>query len=615
MPISRCDWTLDLAVRCRLSILEARLMTDEPVTVVAGRNGCGKSQLLTIINSYFNTGDRFLKNLGYRNYFSKDRSSVEISGPARVHFLTSARTIARDPTERVSGPYSFAELESATPGNRFLAFRKALSRLALEADLRYSQSRGWSDSGRTSTKAQALAAMKAGFAELFPGRRLYTSVDHDAGEVSVFGEQDNMSFIRPDDSTFSLRVPFATLSDGELNALLFLYDLVNQTTRKHTPVLFLIDEIENHLHPALVIRFMAAIQRLLPPFAMLLATTHSPQVIASVPPRSRVLMMHSAEVASSKSRNQLRVSSDDAGASRLLYELYGAESGTAANGFLQDLTAATAGEVLAYAQANLMDAHAFAGSAPADPQRTFLAGLIHSRNATKDSLRILDVGAGQGRLICGLRTDLDASVCLPIQLDCVEPSPKYREILAGLAVGNQGAVRIGTVFSSASDIPHDKAYDLVLLHNVVHEIAPASLHETLDVILARLSEGGIISVLEQAVLPQGEKRYFVFQATALQRMFEEVGLTAVTSTRTSRSGIPIYEVTAARRDSTVTLPDRLLSALITAVQRTIDSDRARYVVASDYPRRPLEFAFLAFNVVNGELALQALQARLAGRDA
>jgi hypothetical protein len=182
-------------------------------------------------------------------------------------------------------------------------------------------------------------------------------------------------------------------------------------------------------------------------------------------------------------------------------------------------------------------------------------------------------------------------------------------------VGNQGAVRIGTVFSSASDIPHDKAYDLVLLHNVVHEIAPASLHETLDVILARLSEGGIISVLEQAVLPQGEKRYFVFQATALQRMFEEVGLTAVTSTRTSRSGIPIYEVTAARRDSTVTLPDRLLSALITAVQRTIDSDRARYVVASDYPRRPLEFAFLAFNVVNGELALQALQARLAGRDA
>jgi hypothetical protein len=601
-----CDWTLDLAIRCRLSILEARLMTQNRVTVVAGKNGCGKSQLLTIMRSYINTGDMFLQNLGYRNYFAKDRSFVSISGPKRTRSLMSSRTIGKDPNERVAGPYQFGQLEGHDTSRHYNNFRKSVSRLALEADARYCEQRGWHDKAKRNSKEQALKTITSGFATLFPGLSLHTLIDHEKQEVSVFGGREDMAFIRPEDHTFSLRIPFATLSDGELEALLLLYEIATQLAASQTPILFLVDEIENHLHPALLVRFMNLLQTMLPPFAMLLTTTHSPQVIASVPAASRVLMVHSSEISSTKSKNQLRVSSDDAGAAKILYDLYGAESGLAARDFLRDLATATAAEILAYAQANLLEAHAFSGSVPSDPQRTFLAGLVHAKKPVGVPFRMLDIGAGQGRLIKGLRTDLRTSKDSVLQVDTVEPNAEYRKTLLELADGDQGAVLVGKVFESIDDIADEDNYALILFHNVVHEISARKLVPTFKRALDRLLVGGAISILEQAVLPQGEKRYFVFQVSALCKMFEDLGLSSTATSRTSRSGVPIYELTVVKVADTVPKANLLLDSMVSAVERTIEANRQSYLAISDNPSKPVELAFLAFNIVNGEILLSSL---------
>ena len=135
MTPKRCDWTLDLSIRCCLSIVEARLMTANQFTVIAGKNGSGKSQLLALAS---NRGGQYLHHLGYRSYFPSDQTVVSISGPERSYSITSARTIAKDVSERSGGAYSFAELEHHQEKNKYLSFRKTLSRFALQSDPAYS---------------------------------------------------------------------------------------------------------------------------------------------------------------------------------------------------------------------------------------------------------------------------------------------------------------------------------------------------------------------------------------------------------------------------------------------------------------------------------------------
>lgn len=586
-------------------------MTSNQFTVIAGKNGSGKSQLLTLAS---NRGGSFLQRLGYRSYFPNEQTVVSVSGPKRTHLITSARTIAKDVAERSKGPYTFDELARRDETNKYLSFRKTLSRFALQADAQFDACNMHRDPLRQVAKAEALKRLRAAFTALFPGLSIEVNIDHAAREVSLFAARQGMSFIRASDPNFYLRVPFATLSDGELNTLALLFDIAELTAKSQDPLLILIDEIENHLHPALISRFISQLQRFLPPFAMLIASTHSPQVIAATPPESRVLMIHSTELPVTKSRNQLLVSSSDAGASRLFYELYGAESAATATDFLRDLNAASKAEMLLYAQDSLRESHAFSGSAAADPQRTFLTGLVHAKRAAGQSLQVLDVGAGQGRLVKGLRADLASAHGESLVFDLVEPSMEYRQHLLALKSENTSAVTIRDVHESIAEIPTTTKYDLILFHNVVHEIPASQLLSVLLGAASRLAASGIINVLEQAVLPQGERRYFVFTPEALSRFLQQLGFDVTSSSRVSRSGVPIYELSARKTDSKQAVTANAATALCDAIDETIRTNMARYSIVANDLSKPVELAFLAFNIVNGQLAKQQLLANLGAND-
>lgn len=586
-------------------------MTSNQFTVIAGKNGSGKSQLLTLAS---NRGGRYLQHLGYRSYFPGDQTVVTVSGPKRTHFITSARTIARDVTERSKGPYTFDELARRDESNKYLSFRKTLSRYALQADADFDAASSHKDPLRQVAKAAALKRLQTAFNALFPGLSIEIAIDHNAREVRLFAAREGMSFVRPLDPTFKLQVPFATLSDGELNTLALLFDIAELTATSQDPLLILIDEIENHLHPALLSQFIAQLRLFLPPFAMLIATTHSPHVIAATPPESRVLMLHSSELPTTRSRNQLLVSGGDAGASRLFYELYGAESAASATDFLRDLNTAAKAEVLLYAQDSLRESQALPGSAEADPQRTFLTGLVHAKRAAGQPLQVLDVGAGQGRLVKGLQTDLATARSERLVFDLVEPSIEYRHNLEALRSENESTVTIRSIFESVEDIPTASTYDLILFHNVIHEIPASQLPKVLLGAANQLAASGLINILEQAVLPQGEKRYFVFTREAFSRFFQQLGFDVLSSSRTSRSGVPIYEISARRTSSAATSQDAAATALCEAIEDTIRANISRYAAISSDQSKPVELAFLAFNIVNGQLAKQQLLTTLGAND-
>lgn len=87
------------------------------------------------------------------------------------------------------------------------------------------------------------------------------------------------------------------LSDGERNLIAMTGDLARRMvianpaseTPRETEGVILIDEVEQHLHPAWQRRVLPALQRAFPN-AQLIATTHSPQVLSSVPATSIVLL-------------------------------------------------------------------------------------------------------------------------------------------------------------------------------------------------------------------------------------------------------------------------------------------------------------------------------------
>lgn len=87
------------------------------------------------------------------------------------------------------------------------------------------------------------------------------------------------------------------LSDGERGLIALAGDLARRlvaanptsTDPRQTEAVFLIDEVEQHLHPALQRAVIPALQRAFPA-AQLIVTTHSPQVLSSVPAESVVVL-------------------------------------------------------------------------------------------------------------------------------------------------------------------------------------------------------------------------------------------------------------------------------------------------------------------------------------
>lgn len=89
------------------------------------------------------------------------------------------------------------------------------------------------------------------------------------------------------------------LSDGERNLIALAGDLARRLvianpehpSPRETEAVILIDEVEQHLHPALQRKVIPSLQRAFPK-AQLIVTTHSPQVLSSVPASSVVVLDH-----------------------------------------------------------------------------------------------------------------------------------------------------------------------------------------------------------------------------------------------------------------------------------------------------------------------------------
>lgn len=137
-----------------------------------------------------------------------------------------------------------------------------------------------------------------------------------------------------------------------------------------------------------------------------------------------------------------------------------------------------------------------------DPQLWQIAELIKTKKESSEPIKLLDVGAGNGRLGI-LIENMKKELGLDIEYHAVELQKKLRDEL------NNNLSRFDSeskVYNTTESIPTDlnDAFDIVVLCNVVHEIRATKWVSEFKEILKRLSGDGSLIIMEDQFLPTGE---------------------------------------------------------------------------------------------------------------
>ena len=126
-----------------------------------------------------------------------------------------------------------------------------------------------------------------------------------------------------------------------------------------------------------------------------------------------------------------------------------------------------------------------------DPQveafKTFLGQLTNG-------IALLDFGAGKGRLVKEVRTEVNEQKY--IEISALEPEKALHE-----ALSTAGIIKI---YQTPQEL-QDNSFDVIVLCNVLHEIPVKQWLETCNNIKRALKNEGYLLIIEDRTLPRGEK--------------------------------------------------------------------------------------------------------------
>ncbi len=248
----------------------------------------------------------------------------------------------------------------------------------------------------------------------------------------------------------------AALSEGQRVLVLWIVMLHSQVEHLSQAIL-ICDEPENHLHPQALLDAIDRITRALPEVQLWIAT-HSLPLLSYFDPSSIFWVEDGAvEYAGTKPLKILRglLGNDD----RIgrLHDFLGLPANLAANRFA----------------AQCLVEPGVSDKGEGDPQTGQIRNLLSTINRNH-ALRILDFGAGRGRLAADIRAacELDNTLSGRIDYFALEPSGVYREELLQRICelhGNDNR-RLFTDVSGITNALGLRTFDVVVLCNVLHEI-------------------------------------------------------------------------------------------------------------------------------------------------
>lgn len=394
---------------------------------------------------------------------------------------------------------------------------------------------------------------------------------------------------------FDFPIGISQLSDGQ-KVLLQLAVAIHAHNLKLSETILLLDEPENHLHPAAIIDVIEKLKLTIPQGQIWIAT-HSISIIAHFSNESSLYFIEAG-----------RTTKAGLGKTIVLESLLGGDDRIRRQAeFLEEPV--THAMNTYSAQCLLPPTVLMTG--PLDPQMRQIREVLHALPGKK--IRILDFGAGKGRLITNfvetatdieiLRSSLDY-----IALDC--DSSNKRECEA----------QISRVYGNATDRWFDKFHDLVVKHNkgsfdivamtnVLHEISPKEWLKYFGrtgEVTELLSDTGQLLLVEDQRIPVGETAhefgFIVLDTGAIKDLCKITGQDAQIVQSSERNGrlkahlIPKVYLSRCDRDSV----QKALESHCLHSKAEIELLRTR----KDRSQARL-FAFWVHQYANSKLALDA----------
>ncbi|HOZ68007.1 MAG TPA: AAA family ATPase [Chitinophagaceae bacterium] len=272
--------------------------------------------------------------------------------------------------------------------------------------------------------------------------------------------------------------------------------------------ILILDEPENHLHPQILVEIIDKIIKL-NSFGQVWIATHSIPLIAHFDPSSLWLMDNNTITFSGRSPESV------------INSLVGELEKARLSEFL-NLPAVFAS--IKFATECLMDALILDTSLN-DPQTNQIHKIIRNLSKSKNSISLLDYGAGSGRLlklITHYEDQFSSSLDLIDQrkidyyaYDIPEVNQEFKseclDTIHKYFYKKQGA-NVKRYFTSVADMAlmKESTLDLIVMCNVFHEIDPLSwigLFSRSEVIIKYLKEDGCLLIVEDHQMPIGEKAY------------------------------------------------------------------------------------------------------------
>ncbi|RZK11266.1 MAG: hypothetical protein EOO43_19465, partial [Flavobacterium sp.] len=313
---------------------------------------------------------------------------------------------------------------------------------------------------------------------------------------------------------FNQRIGLANLSDGQKILLQFCLALFAQEASLDS-LIILMDEPENHLHPAALIEVL---DKIIPHVSngQIWIATHSINVLAHFDPMS-IWYMEKGTISYAGNVPHKVLESllgDEEEISRLSNFLL-LPSQMASNKF--------AFESLFYPEVLLTGSE--------DHQIKQISSILEQRIKQGETLRILDFGMGKGRLLSTIIETADDIATIPSWIDYFgyDKFDTYKQQCESLLHNVYGdtAHRYFNTIQDILKICGEHSFDIIIMCNVFHEIDP---HEWLNLFVSEFSisnllkPSGDLIIVEDQLLAVGErahlKGFLVFDELEFKKLFK-----------------------------------------------------------------------------------------------
>jgi ABC-type branched-subunit amino acid transport system ATPase component/SAM-dependent methyltransferase len=581
------------------------------LVVLAGPNGAGKSRILTTVRDLLSDSSIHSPQVDiYKAALVNHENAIKTgSSLYNEHQIVQFR-------ENVQRS-AFATLDQPNKENSVLDF---FPKIAALSDYRNLNEAGQAEAVRKATEmglkkfedralAYVAAIEKRWFAATHPDMKfspdeatLAITERERLGNLinDVLGTRPQLNLnLQP--TLFGRPIPEAKLSEGQGILLQVAVALHAQGSALNGLVL-LLDEPECHLHPAAIIQAIQKLRQANEAGQIWLAT-HSVTVLAALPTES-IWYVSNSGVSWAGRRPEI-----------VLEGLLGGPEGREQVEEFLRLPAQFASN--RFAAECLIRPRAL-DSAADDPQSGQVREFCKTVAVSEENpLKVLDFGAGQGRLLSSMYERWDGSRPFSAAVDyrAYEPFPedpkRLGEIVSNIYSGD-GTSRVLTFPSELAKID-DASVDVIVMCNVLHEIPPEEWKILLGAngqITNLLSHNGHLLVLEDTEMPHGEKAhrfgFLLLDEIHLYKLMcckeadvEKIRTVTVRSGRLKAHVIPAHLLGRTTRESTI----EALKGLLDTARGEIKRLREKDVGSRNGRLHALWTQLLA----NADLGIQALE--------